>query len=197
MAAYILLRAHSELLISIINSEIHCSAAEVHFKSSSVQEMQISQTSLKEYKNINASLDFQLSSEWVQVTFYPPSFHLSKCNLKNPPSRRLLHPMTRKLLKKSLRKAFLIGGTGAKIVEQYQQWDLLQCPFLLSLFSVSEAITHQQSTTELQLSCLWFLIKTKRRNPSKTLFAFQATQVIILIMDKIIMFETWLHYYSL
>lgn len=63
-------------------------------------------------------------------------------------------------------------------------------------FSVSEAITGQQSTTALQLSCLWFLIKTKRRDPSKTLFAFQATQVIIFIMDKIITYEKWSHYYS-
>lgn len=63
-------------------------------------------------------------------------------------------------------------------------------------FSVSEAITGQQSTTALQLSCLWFLIKTKRRDPSKTLFAFQATQVIIFVMDKIITYEKWSHYYS-
>lgn len=63
-------------------------------------------------------------------------------------------------------------------------------------FSVSEAITGQQSTTAPQLSCLWFLIKTKRRDPSKTLFAFQATQVIIFIMDTIIMCEKWSHYYS-
>lgn len=38
----------------------------------------------------------------------------------------------------------------------------------------------------MQLSCLRFLIKTKRRDLSKTLFAFQAAQVIIILMDMII-----------
>lgn len=65
---------------------------------------------------------------------------------------------------------------------------------LLLSSSVSEAITGQQSTTAPQLSCLWFLIKTKRRDPSRTLFAFQATRVIVRIMDMIAVYEKWSNY---
>lgn len=98
----------------------------------------------------------------------------------------------KKLIKES---PDLMGGGGCRA--RTVHWTISVAVPLTISFSVSEAITGQQSTTAVQLSCLWFLIKTKRRDPSKTLFAFQAIQVIIFIMDTIIMsYEKWSHYYS-
>lgn len=145
----------------------------------------------KSRRTLSASLDFQVHTEWVQVTFCPRRLRLSKYNLKNPPPRRLHYTVIRNLQKKVCKVQTWWGAWGKN-----SETISAAVPLTIS-FSVSEAITGQQSTTAPQLSCLWFLIKTKRRDPSKTLFAFQATQVIIFIMDTIIMlYEKWSHYYS-
>lgn len=124
-----------------------------------------------------------------QQELCPSSFQLRKYNLKN---LRLHYTGDKKLAEGSLPSPDLMGAAWGKSCRA-----ISAAAPLTILFSVSEAITGQQSTTAPQLSCLWFLIKTKRRDPSKTLFAFQATRVIIFVMDTIKMYEKWSHYYSL
>lgn len=147
----------------------------------------------KSRRSLSASLDFQVCTKWDGVTFRLRSFHLLKYNLRNALPRSLHHIAMRNLLKKLCRAQ--TGGGGGRLGAQGKNRIVISATAPLTI-SVSEAITDQQSTTVAQLSCLWFLIKTKRPYPSQTLFAFQATQVIIFIMDTIIMCEKWSHYYS-
>lgn len=113
MAAYILLRAHRELLISIINSEIHCSA-EVHFKSSSVQEMQISQNSLKEYKNpkrltwLSTFLRMS-SSDILSPQFLPIKVQFEESSLKETSS-----PNDKKVVKEKFEETIFDRGHWGK-----------------------------------------------------------------------------------
>lgn len=89
-----------------------------------------------------------------------------------------------------------------KVCKLYTEWgDIIrQIPVVVppTMSSpVLQAITGQQSTTALQLSCPQFLIKSKRCDPSKTLFAFQATRVIVFMMNMIKMYEKWWYHDSL
>lgn len=139
-------------------------SAEVHFKRRSLfTSWECDKIVWKSRRTLSASLDFQVHTEWVQVTFCPRSFYLSKYNLKTPSLGTLYYTVLKNLEKKVCKGHTWWGGWG---IGQGLRTISLAVPPTIS-FSVSEAITGQQSTTAPQLSCLWFLIKTKRRDPSK------------------------------
>lgn len=111
MASYVLLRACSELQISIINSEIH-NSAEVHFKSGLLHEMQIWQNSLKEQKNLKC-LTWLSGAYWTSSSdILFQQFSPIKVQFKESSSKETSLQRDKKLAEESLQSPDVMGVGG-------------------------------------------------------------------------------------
>lgn len=157
MAAYILLRAHSELLISIINSEMHCSAAEVHFKSSSVQEMQISQTSLKEYKNPKRLTWLSTFLRMSSSDILSPQFSPIKVQFEESSLKETSTPNDKKVFKEKFEESIFDRGHWGKNSGAVSAMGPLTISFfLVAVFSFwSNHAPAEHNSTAIKLSVIF------------------------------------------